>query len=153
MPAIANSVSIVGIIRIIYTKNLYFNTYDTTWASEPIWTWTAVEVHGAIICASAPALKVFFKRYLSVGTSRNGYGNNRGPGYHVGAKLGYGEGAKPTKTEKALNFGGISYDSETGIEGSTWANSGSVVEYETTAFGEKTQVKEWDQNINIVSAG
>lgn len=47
-------------------QNIFFNTYDVTWATEPAWAWTAVEAHLAIICASAPALKVFFKQYLSV---------------------------------------------------------------------------------------
>jgi hypothetical protein len=28
--------------------------------------WFAVEAHGAVICASAPALKIFFKQYLNV---------------------------------------------------------------------------------------
>jgi hypothetical protein len=37
-----------------------------TWYCEPVWAWTAVEAHVAIICASAPALKVFFKQYLNV---------------------------------------------------------------------------------------
>lgn len=37
-----------------------------TWATEPVWAWTTVEAHLAIVCASAPALKVFFKQYLSV---------------------------------------------------------------------------------------
>jgi hypothetical protein len=47
-------------------QNIFFNTYDVTWATQPAWAWTAVEAHLAIICASAPALKVFFKQYLSV---------------------------------------------------------------------------------------
>ncbi|QDS73569.1 hypothetical protein FKW77_001161 [Venturia effusa] len=57
---------ITGILRIIYITNIFFHTYDVTWATEPVWTWTAVEAHLAIVCASAPALKVFFRQYLSV---------------------------------------------------------------------------------------
>ena len=106
----ANSVCIVGIIRILYTQNLYFNTYDVTWESEPLWIWTAVEVHGAIMCASAPALKVFFRRYLGVGTMRNGYGENRRPG----ARPGYNESARPSNMEKGLKFVSTSDDSWTG---------------------------------------
>ncbi|TID24545.1 hypothetical protein E6O75_ATG02910 [Venturia nashicola] len=57
---------ITGILRVIYITNIFFHTYDTTWATEPVWVWTAVEAHLAIVCASAPALKVFFKQYLNV---------------------------------------------------------------------------------------
>jgi len=62
---------IVGIIRLIYTVNLYSNTYDLTWNAEPIWAWTAVELHGALICGSAPALRVFFKKYLEISNTGN----------------------------------------------------------------------------------
>lgn len=48
------------------SQNIFFHTYDVTWGAEPAWSWTAVEAHLAIICASAPALKVFFKQYFSL---------------------------------------------------------------------------------------
>jgi hypothetical protein len=41
-------------------------TYDVIWGAQPAWLWTGVEAHVAIICASAPALKVFFKEYFNV---------------------------------------------------------------------------------------
>jgi len=50
---------IVGIVRLLLTKRLYFDTYDMTWESFDLWIWTNVELHGAIMCASAPALKLF----------------------------------------------------------------------------------------------
>jgi hypothetical protein len=49
-----------------FKQNIFYRTYDVTWACEPVWAWTAVEAHVAIMCASAPALKVFFKQYLNV---------------------------------------------------------------------------------------
>jgi hypothetical protein len=42
---------------------LYTSTYDITWEAEPVWYLTGIEVNLAIICASAPALKVFFQRF------------------------------------------------------------------------------------------
>jgi hypothetical protein len=37
-----------------------------TWESYLAWIWFAVETHLAVICASAPALKIFFKHTLQV---------------------------------------------------------------------------------------
>ncbi|OJD31431.1 uncharacterized protein BKCO1_4800058 [Diplodia corticola] len=53
-----------GIMRVVYMYNIYYTTYDTTWAAATVWSWTLVETHFAIICASAPALKLFFRRFL-----------------------------------------------------------------------------------------
>ncbi|KAF2089621.1 hypothetical protein K490DRAFT_8203, partial [Saccharata proteae CBS 121410] len=50
---------ICGLVRTAYIHVVYYTTYDITWAAVPIWGWTAVEANVAIICASAPALKVF----------------------------------------------------------------------------------------------
>jgi len=52
---------ICGILRIYYIDRLYYKTYDTTWEAQPAWLWLVVEANLAVICASAPALKVFFK--------------------------------------------------------------------------------------------
>jgi len=151
LAATANSVCIVGIIRIVYTENLYFNTYDTTWASEPIWIWTVVEVHGAIMCASAPALKVFFKRYLGGGTSRNGL-NNGTPGYPGPATPGYDLSPRPSKMVKAFKFAGIGYDS--GTTGTTGTDStASARGYETTFSETTTQVGGWEGNGSSFGAG
>jgi hypothetical protein len=111
-----------------------------------------VEVHCGIMCASAPALKVFFKRYLSVGSSRDGIGNNRGPGYEGVARPGYDEGVGPRILSKGLKFMDISQDSGTGSEGSVYANGSSVVGYETMVFGEKTQVEGWGGNVSAEHA-
>lgn len=37
-----------------------------TWESYWAWVWFAVEAHTAVICASAPALKTFFKHTFEV---------------------------------------------------------------------------------------
>jgi hypothetical protein len=62
-------VCIAGIIRTIYVWKVTDETYDETWVGYTMWLWTAVESDLAIICACAPALKPFFRRYL--GGSRN----------------------------------------------------------------------------------
>jgi hypothetical protein len=36
-----------------------------TWESQPVWILTGIESNLAIICASAPTLKVFFDRYIA----------------------------------------------------------------------------------------
>ncbi|KAF1811990.1 hypothetical protein P152DRAFT_514656 [Eremomyces bilateralis CBS 781.70] len=52
---------ICGVLRVVYTIPIYYHTYDMTWESYPAWIWFAIESHLAVMCASAPALKVFFK--------------------------------------------------------------------------------------------
>ena len=56
---------ITGILRMYYIHRIFYTTYDVTWAAWEAWIWTVTEAHVAIICASAPALKIFVKRYLS----------------------------------------------------------------------------------------
>lgn len=41
-------------------------TYDVTWSAHNNWVWTAFEAELAVATASAPALKVFVKRYFDV---------------------------------------------------------------------------------------
>ncbi|KAE9973881.1 hypothetical protein EG328_004167 [Venturia inaequalis] len=54
-------VGICGILRLIFIIKIYFRTYDMTWESYWAWIWLVVEANFAVICASAPALKTFFK--------------------------------------------------------------------------------------------
>jgi hypothetical protein len=35
-----------------------------TWESQPAWMWLVIEATIAVICASAPALKIFFKHTI-----------------------------------------------------------------------------------------
>jgi hypothetical protein len=35
-----------------------------TWESQPAWMWLTIEAHVAVMCASAPALKIFFKHTI-----------------------------------------------------------------------------------------
>jgi hypothetical protein len=54
-------------------------TYDITWYAYYGWIWTALEADFGMICASAPALKVFFKRYFSVSSVSGAYGSTNTP--------------------------------------------------------------------------
>ncbi|KAK7705446.1 hypothetical protein SLS57_010100 [Botryosphaeria dothidea] len=66
---------VTGILRMVYIFPLYNSTYDIPWHASPVWTWTAVEAHMAIVCASAPALKLFFRKVLAV----SGYSGHSSP--------------------------------------------------------------------------
>ncbi|RDW58088.1 hypothetical protein BP6252_13499 [Coleophoma cylindrospora] len=54
---------IAGCVRTYYMY-LVLKTWDTTWASFPVWVSAAVELYVGIICASIPATKPFFTTYL-----------------------------------------------------------------------------------------
>ncbi|KAF2401143.1 hypothetical protein EJ06DRAFT_555763 [Trichodelitschia bisporula] len=63
---------ICSILRIVYIYHAYYSSYDMTWTSRPAWLWLTIECIVAVICASAPALKIFFKHALDAST--RGYG-------------------------------------------------------------------------------
>lgn len=64
---------ICGLMRTFYATKLYYFSYDTSWIAYDGWVWTTLEAHLAVICASAPSLKVFFSRYFSQRTSPTAY--------------------------------------------------------------------------------
>lgn len=59
-------------MRTYYAIYVYYYTYDITWYAYYGWIWTALEADLGVICASAPALKVFFKRYFNLTMNRSG---------------------------------------------------------------------------------
>ncbi|KAH7389768.1 hypothetical protein BKA66DRAFT_568692 [Pyrenochaeta sp. MPI-SDFR-AT-0127] len=63
---------VCGILRTYYATYVYNYTYDITWYAYHGWIWTALEAQLGVICASAPALKIFFRRYLVMTSSRTG---------------------------------------------------------------------------------
>ncbi|KAH7128806.1 hypothetical protein B0J11DRAFT_279797 [Dendryphion nanum] len=73
---------VCGIMRTYYAIYVYYYTYDITWIAYYGWIWTALEADLGVICASAPALKVFFRRYLNLSSNRSkygyGYGDSKG---------------------------------------------------------------------------
>lgn len=58
-----------GIVRTYYLDRLGTH-WDITWLGFDVFVWSQLEIQLAIICASAPALRVFFRRYLSDPISR-----------------------------------------------------------------------------------
>lgn len=53
-----------GVGRTYYLIKLG-NTYDTSWTGFDLLVWTIVEMQLGIICACAPSMRAFFRRYLS----------------------------------------------------------------------------------------
>ena len=45
---------------------IFYRTYDVTWHAYPAWLWIVIESHFGVICASVPALKIFFTKYFDV---------------------------------------------------------------------------------------
>jgi hypothetical protein len=58
------SLCVAGILRFVYIYQLFFDTYDVTWVEYEVALWTVFEADIAVVCASAPALKVFCKEYF-----------------------------------------------------------------------------------------
>lgn len=77
--ALGYVVCIVAGVRSYYIYHIFNDPlYDSTWESWPAWLLCMVEIQLGTICASAPALKVFFSHYFKVAASR--YGSSRGTG-------------------------------------------------------------------------
>jgi hypothetical protein len=53
-----------GAVRTYYFDHLW-HTYDLTYAGYDVLIWAQLELQLSLICASAPALRVFFRRYLA----------------------------------------------------------------------------------------
>ena len=58
-----------GCVRTYYIYQLGFS-YDIPWVGYDLFVWSILEIQVALICASAPALRVFFREYLSDPLSR-----------------------------------------------------------------------------------
>ncbi|USW55931.1 hypothetical protein Slin15195_G092500 [Septoria linicola] len=52
-----------GIARTVYLWKIQ-HTADTTWTGHTLFAWSIVETQLAIMCACAPSLRAFFRRYL-----------------------------------------------------------------------------------------
>ncbi|KAL1796639.1 hypothetical protein ACET3X_005179 [Alternaria dauci] len=75
--ALGYLVCIVAAVRSYYVYRIFNDPlYDSTWESWPAWLLAVLEIQLGVICASAPALKVFFTHYFKVATTL--YGSSRG---------------------------------------------------------------------------
>jgi hypothetical protein len=64
--AIGYGVVAVGAMRLYFSWRIFFDTYDETWIGWDNWLWSMLELHIGVMCANAPALKVFFKHFLQI---------------------------------------------------------------------------------------
>ncbi len=64
-----------AVTRAYYLKVIFFETYDVTWWVGPVYVTTCVEASFGITCASAPALKIFFKKYFDPVQFGSSFGN------------------------------------------------------------------------------
>lgn len=62
--ATAYGAAAFGALRTHATWVLFYETYDVSWQLWEVWNWTLLEAHIGVICANAPALKTFVKKYL-----------------------------------------------------------------------------------------
>ena len=60
-----------GIARTVFVNMVVNRTYDTTWRLYDALLWVTVEFYVAIICASAPGLKPFIKRFFVETTAQD----------------------------------------------------------------------------------
>lgn len=63
--ALGYLVVIAGIARTVFVNHVVNETYDQTWSYYDAILWVAVEFNVALICASAPALKPFVRKFLA----------------------------------------------------------------------------------------
>ncbi|KAG9189347.1 hypothetical protein G6011_06215 [Alternaria panax] len=84
--ALGYLVCIVAAVRSYYVYRIFNQPlYDATWESWPAWLLCVLEIQLGAICASAPALKVFFMHYFKVvatiyGSSRGTHSNGKKSG-------------------------------------------------------------------------
>ncbi|KAF3005201.1 hypothetical protein E8E13_010809 [Curvularia kusanoi] len=64
--AIGYMAAAFGALRTYATWVLFYETYDVSWQLWEIWNYTTLELHIGVICANAPALKAFIKKYLDI---------------------------------------------------------------------------------------
>ncbi|RDL37506.1 Uncharacterized protein BP5553_04939 [Venustampulla echinocandica] len=64
-----HSVCITGIVRSVLVRRIFYQSYDVTWLSHDLWSWTYVETNLLVICTAIPPLRVYFKRILGGTTS------------------------------------------------------------------------------------
>lgn len=109
---------VCGVMRAYYATYVYYYTYDITWYAWYGWIWTTLEAQLGIICACAPALKGFFKRYFSLTTVRSGaYGYpSRKPNSSGGKTPGCGRMSPGNSlTPSVMEMGGIKVSTTTNV--------------------------------------
>jgi hypothetical protein len=75
--ALGYLVVVAGILRTFFVNYVMNETYDQTWWYYDAILWVSIEFHIALICASAPALKPFVKKFLAEPVTQGSLSQNR----------------------------------------------------------------------------
>lgn len=95
-------------MRVIAVFDVYWGTYDVTWAAQAAWMWLTIEAELAVICASAPALKQFFAHTASsFGYGKSWGSTSSGPSFKSGTPQmrelnAYDDGGQGEKQEQQV---------------------------------------------------
>jgi len=94
-------VVVAACLRLYYTYQTVYATYDVTWEGYYLWIWTAVESNLGIICGCVPALKpLIYKaktRFTSYSQKTSAASSKRTRNYMFGSKH------KPVGPEYEMN--------------------------------------------------
>ncbi|OAP60014.1 hypothetical protein AYL99_05016 [Fonsecaea erecta] len=109
-----------GLVRTVLMYNLLNVDYDFTWKLWLTWIWAVLELYLALLAASAPSLKPFFRHFFvesissfARGSRRRGeYGNGNSQRAGAGKVSAGGTGTYPTDASK----GGVSVDLSADVE-------------------------------------
>jgi hypothetical protein len=61
-----------GALRLYYIVLICYHTYDVTWYGHYLYAWSIAETELTLICASAPAVRPLFKKFLGGTIGRSG---------------------------------------------------------------------------------
>ena len=75
--AFGYSVVAIGVLRSYFTWQVFFETYDATWAVWDCLISALLEIYIGAICANIPAFKVFFQVIFRINTSSTGSRSNK----------------------------------------------------------------------------
>jgi hypothetical protein len=140
-----------GIGRTYYLIKLG-NTYDTSWTGFELLIWTIIELQLGIICACAPSLRAFFRRYVSeaLRKSLSSSKNKSKSGTRDGTQNSTARGGQPPGTDKELQvLTRLSTDSDRCTLAEALARTASPATYqsrEVKGSFNRTEPVRWNSN-------
>jgi hypothetical protein len=140
-----------GIGRTYYLIKLG-NTYDTSWTGFDLLIWTIIELQLGIICACAPSLRAFFRRYVSeaLRKSLTSSKNKSKSGTRDGTQNSTVRGGQPPGPDKELQvLTRHSTDSDRCTLSEALARAASPALYQSRAANQgysRTEPARWNSN-------
>lgn len=137
--ALGYLVVIAGIARTVFVNYVVNETYDQTWRYYDAILWVTVEFYLALICASAPALKPFVKKFLVEPVTQGSSSQNRRRSGHSFGSSGKRYVRNPSNT----------YLNDSNNDEESWTRGGVAVELdpvETENKGDKIGVTVHETN-------